>query len=113
MKVKEWLHTKDKNTNVTFIIAKAVKDETSPFYHTEYRTTPIRSVWEWLEGETAENYIVIKADHPPIDATGSWNDWYLKSHLLCAMIATEQDLITRYGEKQGNEMIEYYDNKLR
>ncbi len=52
MKVKEWLESKGKNEQATFIIAKSVKDDASPFYHKEYKTTPIFCVWEWLQTNT-------------------------------------------------------------
>lgn len=33
MKVKEWLQSKGKYDSTTFIIARAVKDDNSHFYH--------------------------------------------------------------------------------
>ena len=85
----------------------------TPFYHDEYKTTPIYTVREWLEGKTADTYIVIKADHPPIDVTGIWLNWYNIKDLSCCMITTEQDLYTQYGESQGKDMINFYDRKMR
>ena len=113
MKLTEWLQNKGKNDTATFIIAKAVKDDSSPFYNFEYRTTPIRTVWEWLEGDTGEKYIVIKADHPPIDVTGNWINHYKKGNLLCAMVTTEKDMFTKYSEKQAEDMLDYYDKEVR
>ena len=56
MKLREWLETKGKNEQATFVIAKAVKDEHAPGYHYEFRETPIFTVWEWLDGETPDKY---------------------------------------------------------
>lgn len=109
---KEWLETLNKNEDVTFIIMKAVKDDYSPMYHDEYKTTPIRPVYEWLQTDD-DRYIVINPDHPPIDVTGNWGKWYGSSGLKCAIITTREDLYTIYGSKQGEEMIEHYDEVCR
>ena len=113
MKLTEWLQSKGENEQATFIIAKAVKNDYSPMYHNEYRTTPIRSVWEWLEGDTGEKYIVINADHAPIDISGGWTNWYKSGILHCAVITTEADLYTQYSETQAKEMLEWYDKEVR
>lgn len=114
MLVKEYLELKGSKNNFTFIIQKAVKDDNSPFYHEEYKTTPIQNYYEWKHAEKfLHKYIVVKADHAPIDPTGVWLNWYQQGDLNCCMITTEQDLITRYGDKQGQEMINYYDKEAR
>lgn len=113
MKIREYLENRSSNTNVTFIIQKAVKDEHSPFYHDEYKTTSVQHPNEWLRGTFIDNYIVIKADHPPVDVTGAWHNWYKGGHLRCCMVTTEADLLTHYGEKQGRDMIAYYDREVR
>ena len=92
----EWLENQNKNEDVTFIIAKAVKDDYSPMYHTEYRTTPIRPVYEWLRFD--DRYVVLNTDHPPIDVTGNWGKWYKRGRLKCAVITTIEDLYKMYGE---------------
>ena len=113
MKVKEWLQSKGKFDSTTFIIARAEKYENSRMYDFKYRTTPIRTVEEWLKGETAEKYIVINADHAPIDISSGWTNWYKGGHLHCAIITTEEELYTMYSETQAKEMIEWYDKKVR
>ena len=113
MKLKEWLQSKGKYDNATFIIERIVKDDNTPFYHEEYRTTPIRTVEEWLGSTTAEKYIVIKADQAPLDISGNWTNWYKGGHLHCAVITTEEDVYTHYSETQAKEMLEWYDKKVR
>ena len=113
MKVKEWLESKGKNEQATFIIAKAVKDDSSSFYHKEYNTTPIYAVWEWLKGDIVEKYIVINADHSPIDITNGWVNWYKKGLLHCAILTTEEDLYTEMSNEQADRMIAYYDKEVR
>ena len=115
MLVKEYLKIKQiRNRDCTFIVQKAVKDEHTPFYHNEYVGTPIHNISEWERSENfINNYIVIKFEHPPIDSTGTWHNWFKWGHINCAMVTTEKDLITHYGEKQGRDMIKYYDKKVR
>lgn len=114
MTVREYLAKIGTGHNVTFIVQKAVKDEHSPFYHDEYKTTPIYSPQELLRGYCfVDTNIVINADHPPVDVTGTWSNMYKRGHLRCAMITTEADLMTRYSEVQGRDMIAYYDREVR
>lgn len=113
MNIREYLE-KTGATQATFIIKKAVKDEASPFYHDEYKTTPVRYKHEWMQSEGfVDNHIVIKADHPPIDVTGAWHNWYKGGTLRCAMVTTEADLLTHYGEEQGRKMIAYYEREVQ
>ena len=114
MTAREYLEKNRKACDVTFVIQKAEKDTGSPFYNNVYSVTPIRAAYEWLKDFTwPEKYIVINADHPPIDPTGSWLRMYKKGHLLCAMITTEEELIRHYGEKQGRELIQYYNENVK
>lgn len=112
MKAKEYLESIGEG-QVTFVITKSVKDKNSPFYHYEYETTPIYSRWEVLRDKWIDKYIVINANHPPIDITGHWVRAYNKGHLKCAMLTTENDLYTHYSEKQAKSMIAYYDREVR
>lgn len=113
MKLTEWLQTKKKYDQATFIVARSVKDNDSSFYHYEYRTTVVDTVDAWLKGDYSERHIVINADHSPIDITNGWVNWYKKGLLHCAIITTEEDLFTAYSEKQAKQMIEYYDREVR
>lgn len=109
MKVKEWLQSKGENESVTFIIAKAAEEQ-----RYEYKTTPIRPVWEWLHfNRIAENYIIINADHPPIDFSGSWMNQYNRGQLRCAIIVSIEDVYKIYSERQAEDIIKYYDEKSR
>lgn len=114
MKIREYLEKIEKHTDVTFIIQRSIKDDHAPFYHNEFQTTPIRTNQEWLEGEGfIDNHIVINQDHPPIDVTGTWVNWYMAGRLKCAVVTTEEDLIRHYGEKQGRDMIAYYNRTVK
>lgn len=113
MNIREYLE-KTGTENATFIIQKCVKDEHSPFYNDEYKTTPVRCHHEWMQADGfIDTHIVIKADHPPVDVTGAWHNWYKKGHLRCAMVTTEADLLTHYGEEQGRRMIAFYEKEVR
>ena len=109
----EWSMTREEylkavGGTVTFIIAEAVKESHSPFWSFQYRPTPVMHVDEWLSQSNNDKYIVINADHPPIDITGHHLNRYNQKYLNCAIITTEEDLKQMYSEKQAQEMIEYY-----
>ena len=108
MKAKEYLSRIGNNTKVTFVIAKAVKDENTPYYHTEYKTTPIFGVWEVEKHEWIEKYIVINAIHPPIDITGHWVREFNNGWLKCAIITTEQDLYSFHCLSNTYQVFFYY-----
>lgn len=112
MKVREYLQKFPDATSVTFIKQVSVKDEASPFYHSEYKTTPIFSGWEWLRNDRICDYLVINADHPPIDVIGGWHNWYRDGHLKCAVITTEAELRKLYSEEQTQRMIAYYERTV-
>jgi hypothetical protein len=117
MKFKDYLEELvkrgDQYNRVTVIVAKAVKDEHSPFYHTEFRTTPIRTVEEWLSfKDKFLTYQVINKDHSPIDITGYWCNDYKKGQLKCCMLADENYLSTMYSKMQAKQMEEHY-NKIK
>lgn len=109
MRTTEYLETLDSNEQVTFIIAEAQKDEHTPFYSTVYRTTPIRSAWEWAKCESLENHLVMMKDHPPIDVNGAWHNWYKDGRLKCCVLISEETLRTQYSEKQAQDMIAHYE----
>lgn len=117
MNAREYLQKMDPNRQVTFVIARAVKDDASPYYHYEFRTTPIRAAWEWLEenasGRFGDDYLVINADHPPVDITGLWVRDYKAGRLSCAMLTTEAELHRMYSKEQAERMIRYYEQTVR
>jgi hypothetical protein len=118
MTVREYMEITGKTDcdNFTFVIAKAVKDTNSPFYHEEYKTTPIRSAHEWLEESCkTKDYIVLNAKQPPVvwaSVTG-WMNWYNKGHLNCLLVSPKEEIVMHYGEVQGAEMIEMIDEYVR
>lgn len=113
MLLREFLKNEDKYTDYTFVIAKTVKDEHTPFYHHEFYQTPINTVHEWLKGETPDKYIVVKKDQAPVGVHDLWDNNYKKGWLKCCIITTETDLRTMYSEKQANDMLKYYDELMR
>lgn len=104
MKVREYLDRLPSGEAVTFI--KKAADGT-------YSTTPIRPAWEWMANDSICGCLVINADHPPIDAAGSWGLRYKSGHLHCAMITTEAELLKQYGDSQARDMIAYYERTVK
>ena len=112
MKLLEFLSEQNENNLYTFTICECKRESTN-LTNKIYRQTPLMTIWEWLKGDYLNKFIVINANHPPIDITGNWVKVYNKGWLKNCIITTEKDLIEGYGEKQGKEMIEYYDKKVR
>lgn len=114
MKTREYLDQQPSNREVAFVIARAVKDDATPYYHTEYRMTPIHSAWEWLDAETLDDCIVINADHPPMDITGHWVRAYNAGRMSCAVLTTVEDLRKLYpNEAQLQRMIAHYEKTVK
>ena len=113
MKLKDFLEIKRKDSkDYTFTIAKAVKDDYTPFYHYEYYQTPIRALWEW-DNCRINDYIVINPSACPIDISGGWQNRYNKGMLENVIITREQDLFTMYSKNQAKDMLEWYDEKIK
>lgn len=112
MKLNYFLKHFNENESFTFVIAKAVKNEHAPGHHNEFKTTPIRCVWEWMRMEWLDKYIVINPKHPPIDVTGNWVHSYNREWLRCCIITTEFDIKTLYASDQAQRMLKHYDEKV-
>lgn len=117
MKVKEYLQligkTENSSDSLTFVISRAVKDDNTPYYHEEYRTTPIRSIWEWCESDIM-NYIVLNPTQPPIDwLTTGWNNRYKRGDLMSMLVIPKEDLYLIYPQKQADELIIFIDKKIK
>lgn len=113
MKLRELLEIQDQNQNFTFIIQENEKSGVSSMLRDVYKTTPIRPVWEWLSGTLPDEYIVLKKEQAPLDVTGTWSNWYENGELKCCIITKPETLIERYGEKQGNDMISFYERTVK
>lgn len=102
-------------TQATFIIARAVKDNHSPSYHAEYRTTPIYTVEEWLNNAKILDYIVLNDKQAPIDwlSGAPWINWYNGGHLLSLLVIPRDELETLYSQDQARSMEEYIERKIR
>lgn len=115
MTVKEYFqkYLKDSNS-VAFIIAKAEKDEASPFYHAIYRTTPMRGVYEWLNGGSTLDYIVLNDKQAPIDWLSGvpWINHFKSGHLINMLIISKEDLDVLYGQEGANSMEKFIEEKI-
>lgn len=116
MLVKEYLEraglTKHSNEKLTFVIGKAAKWENAPGYYMEYRSTPIRCVWEWLEGNGSSlDYIMIDEAQPPV-GDRVWVNWYMKGHLKCFLIISKEELYKIYSQEQAESMIRFWEKEI-
>ena len=109
MRLNKYLNGLNENDRVTFVIAKAEKRDWGPGHDTVYHTTPVRVAREWKEWEAGQNYIVANEDHPPVDISGTFVNWYNRGDLKCCVLISEDTLRVMYGEKQAEDMIKFYD----
>lgn len=118
MKPKEYLELIGVNeksiVQLTFIIGRAVKDENSYGHHLEYRSTPIRTVWEWWSAPILNEYYLLNEAQPPIDNGCGWSNWYNKGHLKCFLVIPKEDLEKLYPTaEQGLEWAECRAEDIR
>ena len=114
MRVKDYLQSYTKYTNVTFIKARARKDANTPYYHAEYQTTPFRTVNE-LKDSALMNYYILNDKQCPIDwlSGALWKNLFDKGHLLCLLIINSDDLELLYPGEQSKSLINYIDQMIK
>lgn len=116
MTVQEFIpRLNNKTTYVTFLVAKAVKDEYTPFYHVEYKTTPLYSTYELKKVAVYKNHIILNDNANSIDWLSGvkWNTLIKHGTAKCMVIINEEDLKILYpDDKQRREMINYIDDVI-
>lgn len=116
MTVQEYLpRLNNKITYVTFLVAKAVKDEYTPFYHAEYKTTPLYSTYEFKNAPAYKNYIILNDNANSIDwlSGANWNTLIKHGTAKCMVVIDEEDLkILHPDAKQRRQMINFIDDVI-
>lgn len=112
MKVKDYLQTHEWN-EVSFIVAKAVKDDKTPFFHPEYKTSTLFHHFEDIS--CYDDYLILNDKATPIDwlSGAPWGNAVRRGLAKCLLIISRKDLTTLYDEKQANSIIEYIDSKIK
>ena len=113
MKVREYLSNFSKYTDVTFIKARARKDANTPFYHTEYQTTPMQSIEDWEKSKIMDYYVLNNKQSPIewLSGTG-WINQFNRGHLISLLVISKEDIETLYSKEQAKNIIEYIDKKI-
>lgn len=113
MKVKDYLAQYPTAMQVTFIKARARKDANTPFYHPEYQTTPIRSIWEW-EGNDIMDYLILNDKQHPIEWLSGlgWGNSFNRGHLISLLVISQEDLDKLYSKEQGQSLIQSIEEKI-
>ena len=112
MKVKDYLQTHEWS-EVSFIIAKAVKDDNTPFYHPEYKTSALFHKFEDMS--YYNEYLILNDKAMPLDwLSGSpWGNAVRSGWAKCLLVINWKDLTTLFCEEQANSIIEYIDSKIK
>lgn len=117
MTVREYLELIGKTNSadsLTFLIAKAVKMENAPAYEFYYKQTPILSIWDWVENNSAAlDYYLISEAQPPIDCGSGWLNRYNRGDLKCFVVVPKEDWALMYSEKQGAEKLQWIDKGIK
>jgi hypothetical protein len=113
MKVKEYLKSHDWN-EISFIIAKAVKDEATPYYHAEYKTSSLLHPYDDFIN-FYDDYLILNDNAFPIDwlSGATWGNAVKRGYAKCLLIISWKDLTALYSEEQARETIEYIDTKIK
>jgi hypothetical protein len=113
MLVKEYLSKFNENQQVTFIKARARKDESTPFYHEEYQTTPVRCINEFQKSPVM-NYYILNHKQTPIEwlSGAGWQNRFVRGDFLSLLVISKEDIELLYSPKQAAEMIEYIDKEI-
>ena len=117
MKVKEYLQKLDPYKRVTFIITKAVKDDHSPFYHAEYKETPLQMSKDWLKhnNEPILESIILNDKQSPITwlSGADWNVDIKNGCAMCILIVNPSDFALMYkSEEQRAHIEKFIEGKL-
>lgn len=112
MKVKNYLQTHEWS-EVSFIIAKAVKDDKTPLFHSEYKTSSLFHHFEDIS--YYDDYLILNDKAMPIDwlSGAPWGNAVRRGWAKCLLVISRKDLITLYGEKQADSIIKYIDSKIK
>lgn len=112
MKVKDYLQTHEWS-EVSFIIAKAVEDVTTPLFHPEYKTSSLLHHFEDIS--YYDNYLILNDKAMPLDwlSGATWGNAVRCGRAKCLLIINRKDLITLFGEDQANSTIKYIDSKIK
>lgn len=116
MRVLEWLAKhKGSRVDVTFLIVRAVKDDNTPFYHAEYRTTVLQPVREWLKNEHKPllGAVVLNDNHPAMVWLSGvdWNNIIKRGLARCLLVVPPEDFAKLIpGDKQRADMEDYCEN---
>lgn len=112
MKVKDYLQTHEWS-EVSFIIAKAVKDDKTPLFHPEYKTSSLLYNFENIS--YYDDYLILNDKAMPLDwlSGAQWGNAVRRGRAKCLLVISRKDLITLYGENQADSMIKYIDSKIK
>lgn len=114
MKVGEYLERYNEYMDVTFIKVVARKDDNTPFYHEEYKTTPIRTIREWKHNTELMDSFILNDKQCPIDwlSGALWSNHFYKGRLLSLLVVDKKNIEMLFSPEQAARTIKFIDQFL-
>lgn len=116
MTVNEYFNTLRDQQQVTFVVARARKDDFSPYYHAEYINTPTYTVLQMRRrNNELLGYNIINNRQIPIDwACGVPHGEMIRTgRLRCFLVISDEALAMIYPDKrQRKAMLDYIDKTM-
>lgn len=100
--------------HVTMIRMHSVKDSNTPFFHSEYSTTPMWTVSDWMRFGSINDVLILNDEQPPIDwlCGASWVNAYRKGWLKCLLVTDMDSMILQYSEEQAKDLIDCCEKQI-
>ena len=125
MKVKEYLTkigiSKSSSKNLCFVIGEVI-NKTPSTKEIYYRTSPIRTIWEWFESlnhsanpeSNVLNFNVLNIKQPVVYwlSGADWNPSINNGHCISLLVMSDEEFYKYYSKEKGKNMLEYIDKKI-
>lgn len=114
MKFKDYAQRFNLSGDVTFIVARAEKDDSSPFFHPVYRPTPIRTTREWLASDEFREMNILNDHQPPIDwlSGARWGFGFERGWINCLLVISDEDMQTLYPGPQAQSILDFIEREI-
>lgn len=125
MKVKEYLTkigiSENSTKNLCFVIGEVI-NKTSHTKEIYYKTSPMRTIWEWFESLNnstcsechALNFNILNIKQPVISWISGvdWNPSIENNNYISLLVMSDEELDKYYSKEQRKDILKYIDKKI-